>query len=445
MSKESFTLPTAESLVVEFKAAWSNTVKSTFCSFVNTAGGTIYLGIDDEGTIVGVSNPDEVERAALSVCRFAMQPPCDNLFRTERRDIAGKVVVIVHVAEGDKTPYSVTVKDEGRSRRRVIYIRKGSCDLEVNDDELRALYRKSNPTPYELQTSRSQDLSFDTLSRYFEAAEIPFQPKHYPTLGITNNLGFFTHLGFWLSDQSTVETRVGFFKGTDKASQTDGIYTFAGCIVDQYSKIRQLLSNRFGFAYEIAPYRLNRDGTRNEVKDYPENAVREALINMFAHRDYSREGQQAFVSSFSDHLEFLSFGGLPAGCDEEHLLEGVSSPRNAHLAELLMRLSAMEKYGIGIPTIFGAYKPFGLIPELICRPTMIKILLPKIVRFHTDLTEREQSVVDFLRSNPDSPSKAVQAFLGKSPATAVNTLISLQKKQVVVKVGAGRTTRYRLK
>lgn len=259
--------------MVEFKAAWSNTVQSTFCSFVNTAGGTIYLGIDDEGTIVGVSDPDEVERAALSVCRFAMQTPCDNLFRTERRDIDGKVVVIVHVAEGDKTPYSVTVKDEGRSRRRVIYIRKGSCDLEVNDDELRALYRKSNPTPYELQTSRSQDLSFDTLSRYFEAAEIPFQPKHYPTLGITNNLVFFTHLGFWLSDQSTVETRVGFFKGTDKASQTDGIYTFAGCIVDQYSKIRQLLSNRFGFAYEIAPYRLNRDGTRNEVKDYPENAV----------------------------------------------------------------------------------------------------------------------------------------------------------------------------
>ena len=136
--------------------------------------------------------------------------------------------------------------------------------------------------------------------------KFPFNPSTIRRWALPITCFFFTHLGFWLSDQSTVETRVGFFKGSDKASQTDGIYTFADCIVDQYSKIRQLLSNRFGFAYEIAPYRLNRDGTRNEVKDYPENAVREALINMFAHRDYSREGLQAFASSFSDHLEFLS-------------------------------------------------------------------------------------------------------------------------------------------
>ena len=188
MSKESFTLPTAESLVVEFKAAWSNTVKSTFCSFVNTAGGTIYLGIDDEGTIVGVSNPDEVERAALSVCRFAMQPPCDNLFRTERRDIDGKVVVIVHVAEGDKTPYSVTVKDEGRSRRRVIYIRKGSCDLEVNDDELRALYRKSNPTPCKQLLTKVRSFIVTVLSRRLNIRLVLLQPLRHQLISQTEQV-----------------------------------------------------------------------------------------------------------------------------------------------------------------------------------------------------------------------------------------------------------------
>ncbi len=143
-------------------------------------------------------------------------------------------------------------------------------------------------------------------------------------------------------------------------------------------------------------------------------------------------------------MELVSFGGLPPDSDEAHLREGISVPRNARLADLLMRLSAMEKYGIGIPTIFGAYQPLGLEPRLICAPTLIKIILPRVRAFPVNLTEREQQVTDFLKKNPDASSRAVQDFLGMSYATRFNTLQALLKKNVIARTGSGRTTRYRL-
>lgn len=435
-------LPAFESVLVAFESQWSDTAQEICCAFANTSGGALYFGIADNGEVVGVSHPDEVERSVLSVFRFAMQPPCDNLCRTERLIIANKIVVVAHVAEGSRSPYSVTMKTKGGAKRRIVFVRRGPANREASDEELRALYRKSDPTPYELQTAREQDLTFETLAQFFKAADIAFSEKNYATLGITNRLGFFTHLGFWLSDECTVETRVGFFLGEDKTSQTDGLFTFTGCIIDQYNKIRALLHNRFGFSHQIAPFQLTRKGTRDEISDYPENAVREALVNLFAHRDYSKEGLQAAVSVFSNRMELVSFGGLPPDCDEAHLLEGISVPRNARLADLLMRLSAKEKQGIGIPAIFGAYKPFGLEPQLVCAPTLIKIILPRIKAFPVNLTEREQQVVDYLKKNPDASSRAVQDFLGMSYATTFNTLQALLKKNLVVRTGSGRTTRY---
>ncbi len=444
MSEHPSTLPVNESVLVEFKAQWSDTAKEACCAFANTSGGVIYFGVADDGEVVGVSHPDEIERSVLSVFRFAMQPPCDPLCRTERLTIAGKTIVVAHVAEGSRSPYSVTVKPRGGAKRRIVFVRRGAVNQEASDEEVRSLYRKSDPTPYELQTDREQALSFETLAQFFKAADVAFSEKNYATLGITNRLGFFSHLGFWLSDQCTVQTRVGFFKGEDKTSPTDGLFTFTGCLVEQYHKIQTLLHNRFGFSHPIAPFQLTRKGTRDEVSDYPENAVREALVNLFAHRDYSKEGLQAAVSVFSDRMELVSFGSLPPDGDEAHLLEGISVPRNARLADLLMRLSAMEKYGIGIPTLFGAYKPYGLAPQLICAPTLIKIILPRIKSFPVNLTEREQRIVDYLKNNPDASSSAIQAVLAMSYATTYNSLQSLLEKHVISRTGSGRTTRYRL-
>jgi ATP-dependent DNA helicase RecG len=334
--------------------------------------------------------------------------------------------------------------DRGRKERKC-YLRHGSSDYESTEDELRDLYRKGNPIPYEMRTARHQELTFEALSRFFESSGIDFSESKFPILGIQNETGFFTNLGFWVSDQSTVETRLGFFSGTNKGSPVNGLQTFMGCIIEQYDKIRRTLYNRFGYSYEIPAFTLNRDGTRNEVREYPEAAVREALINMFAHRDYSLENTQAFVSCFTDHLEMLSFGGLPAGVDEYQLKEGISIPRNRRLAELLMRLSAMEKYGLGIPLMYSSYEPFGLEPKIIVEAKMLKIILPKITLNYSGLSERQQSIVHFLRKNGASTRAAIQAHLGKSYGTTMSELRPLLARGILEKTGGGKETQYKIK
>lgn len=436
-------IPAAEGPTVEFKLAWSDTAKESFDAFLNTSGGQVFFGVTDDGDVVGVDNADLVERSIISVFRFAMHPQADSLCKVTRSSINGKTVVIAHVLEGANPPYFVTVsKDQVKSRR--CYMRHGSSNFEVNDEELKALYRKADPTPYELKPSLEQDLSFTALEKYFTAAGIEFSENKYRVLGLTTPSGFYTNLAFWVSDQSTIQTRVGFFSGTNKATNAGGILTFQGCIVDQYNRIRQLLNNRFGFSYEIAAFDLRRDGTRNEVKEYPEAAIREALVNMFAHRDYSITAPST-ITCFSDRIELLSFGGLLPGADPELLRLGASMPRNPMLADMLLRLSAMEKYGIGIPLMFASYEPYGLEPKLLEFPRALMIVLPKITLHPEHLNAVEKEVFAFLRRNGPVGRSEIQAALHRSYGSTINTLNSMTDKGVIVREGSGRLTRYRIR
>lgn len=440
---DAFQIPAAEGPTVDFKQTWSDTAKESFNAFLNTSGGQVFFGVNDNGNVVGVDDADLVERSIGSVFRFAMHPQASTLCRVTRSEINGKIVVAAHVIEGPNPPYFVTVT-KNRTKSRRCYLRHGSSNFEVNDEELKALYRKADPTPHELKPSLEQNLSFATLEKFFSAAGIEFSENKYRVLGLTTPSGFYTNLAFWVSDQSTVQTRVGFFSGTDKASNAGGILTFEGCVVDQYNRIRQLLNNRFGFSYEIAAFDLRRDGTRNEVKEYPEAAIREALVNMFAHRDYSIAAPST-ITCFSDRIELLSFGGLLPEADPELLRLGASMPRNPMLAEMLLRLSAMEKYGIGIPLMFSSYEPFGMEPKLLEFPRALMIVLPKITLHPDHLNAVEMEVFEFLRRNGPAKRSEIQAALNRSYGSTINTLNSLADKGVIVKEGAGRLTRYRIR
>lgn len=437
------TIPPAESSVVEFKREWTETVRETFCSFLNSHGGRVYFGVSDDEIVVGIDKTDEISRTVHSIFKFAIHPPAESYVQTKTVKIKDKDVVIVTVLEGPEPPYYVSIKDNNK-KERVCYIRQGSSSYEANDKEIRSLYRKGNPVPYEKRASANQNLTFHTLAEYFKKANVQFDERKYQTLGLKDLNGFFTNVGLWLSDQCTAETRVGFFLDKTKASESDGIYTFSGCIFEQFSKIRDLLRNRFGFKNTIEPYTLNSEGYRNEVSDYPELAIREALINLFAHRDFSLDNAQATVSSFSDRLEFLSFGGLPQGVSKEMMLLGISIPRNKTLADILMRLSAMERYNLGIPTIFATYENFSVKPALVCAHEYIKLDLPRLQQIPSDLSERENAIVSYLKQNGASSRKQLQDFVKVSYGTVINTLRSLEAKKIVVKQGAGRDTKYAL-
>ena len=70
---DSIQIPSAEGPQIEFKPEWTETAKECFCAFLNTSGGKVFFGVDNEGQVVGIDNPDLVERSILSVFRFARE------------------------------------------------------------------------------------------------------------------------------------------------------------------------------------------------------------------------------------------------------------------------------------------------------------------------------------------------------------------------------------
>ncbi|MCI5850891.1 MAG: BlaI/MecI/CopY family transcriptional regulator, partial [Sutterellaceae bacterium] len=389
---------------------------------------------------------DELERSIVSAFRFSMKPPCGELCRTERIHVGKMLVIAARVLEGPETPYYVTLRQNGREQS-LCFLRHGSENREATDQEVRGLYQKSRPVPLEEQPSPVQELTFSTLKKYFDAAGVEFTEGRYPILGLVDRTGFFTNLGLWVSDQSNVETRLGFFSGTDKASGVEGISTLTGSIVSQCDAILGKLSGRSGYSFRMDAHVIGEDFAQDEPREYPAVAVREALASMFAHRDYgfSASSAQAFVGSFSDHLEFLCFGEFSGGAEEDQIREGVSIPRNRKLAGLLARLCCPDRHGLGIPLMYASYRPSGLEPSIEVTPHLFRIQLPRITGDYSALSERERAVLGFLRTHGPALRREIQESLGKSLATTLTVLELLTKKQFVVKAGTGRNVRYRIK
>ena len=94
---------------------------------------------------------------------------------------------------------------------------------------------------------------------------------------------------------------------------------------------------------------------RTDIRDYPQIAVREALLNLLVHREYSFSAS-ALISIFTDRIEFVSIGGLVPGIDLEDIMVGISVCRNQNLANVFYRLQLIEAYGTGISKIMKAYE-----------------------------------------------------------------------------------------
>ena len=416
----------------------------TFCAFLNTHGGEVYFGVADDGRVVGVRSPEDVVRSVHAVIKSSIEPDASQQCRTRTIVVDGRSVVVAAVLEGRKPPY--WVKDAPKDGRpaRCCYPRKGPRSYLAAEDELRNLFRKGDPTPCELRVSARQDLSFEAAAKYFERAGAALSAHEYGVLGLTNQAGLFTNLAYWLSDQCAAQTRVGFFSGTDKASEHTGILTFSGSILEQCHRILMLLNDRFGFSAGLPTFDWRSDGSKQEVTAYPEAAIREALVHAFFQRDFSIPSPST-ISCFSDRMEFLSLGGLRPEADSELLRLGAWIPRNPKLAELLLRLSGLDKYDIGTPLMYSSYAPYGLAPKLQAFPRAFLIALPKISLLPGNWNGAEAQILEFLRRHGPAKRAAIQSLLGKSYGFVISTLNAMAGKGAIVRDGVGRSTKYRIR
>lgn len=415
---------------IEFKVGFTEEIYKEVIAFANTAGGIIYIGIDDKGNAVGLTNVDDEYTRITNGIREAIMP--DVTMFVQFKIQANKVVSIT-VSEGTNKPYYL--KGKGLKPNGV-YVRQGASSVPASPEQIRQMIKDSDGDNFEELRSLAQNLTFESAEKAFGKYNVDFSPEKYRVLGLVQkDAGIFTNLALLLSDQCAHTTKVAVF--SDKANTVfKDNREFGGSIFKQ-------LEETFSYLMLCNKTQSIIKGlTRIDKKDYPDEAVREALLNALIHRDYSFSG--SIIININDKkIEFISIGGLLPGLSPDDIRSGISQPRNKNLAEVFHRLRLIESYGTGIRRIYSLYEDCPEQPHIEITSNTFKIVLPNKNAYpFIENTSQIQRVMDYISEHGQITDSELEALLSVKKTRAYNIVQEMQKRNLIRIVGRGKEKRY---
>ena len=263
------------------------------------------------------------------------------------------------------------------------------------------------------------------------------------TLGLVTQDGVYTNLGLLLSDQCVHTIKAAVFQGT-KQSEFKDRKEFSGSLFQQMNEV-----------YDFIDFRNQTHSTFNKLyridrRDYPETAVREALMNLLVHREYSFRAS-TFISLYADRLEFTSIGGLVSGVTLKDVTMGISVCRNTKLANVFYRLELIEAYGTGLIKIMDAYEGTGLTPQIETSDNAFKIILPNLnampetekpIQAITEEVSPEEKVIALTKERGAVTRKEVEILLDIRQSSCGRLLKKMTENGLLIQEGKGKNTRY---
>ncbi|WP_130862820.1 RNA-binding domain-containing protein [Bacilliculturomica massiliensis] len=437
-----------ESKTTEFKRKYVDDIKNTIVAFANCDGGTLYIGVDDDGTVCGVENVDSTMLRVTNVIRDAVRPDV-TMFVECRNDIMDeKQIVCVTVQRGTARPYYLHGKG---IRPEGVYVRQGASTVPATDAAILNMIKETSGDSYEAARSLDQNLTFDKAADFFRKRKVGFGKAQMRTLHLIGEDEMYTNLAFLLSEQCTHMIKLAVFEGSKKSVFKDR-RELSGSLLEQ-------LEEAFDYIDRFNRTRAEFSGLdRLDMRDYPPEAIREALLNAIVHRDYSFSGA-ALISIFEDRIEFVTIGGLVKGITLDDVKLGVSVLRNQYLANIFYRLRLIEAYGTGILKINECYDDYAVKPVIETTDNAFKITLPN-TNFHAEeqksknlhkvnettswskKQERVNTILELCRSKGSIVRSDVEMALGVSQSTAILLLRELNDEGVLFKKGKAKNLRY---
>lgn len=325
-----------------------NQLKAEIVSFLNSQGGTILLGVDDDGNKIEHSEKKYKQwEETISTWIFsAFYPSVVNLI-----EIKIDKVFAISVKKGTNKPYYY--KDGEGFNAKGVYIRVGSTKRLANYEEIQRMMIASKSEKYEKLLSENQNLTFEYVRMKLKEKDIEFDPKGSALL---NTDGKYNNAALFLSDQNPTVSKFAVFQGMDVSVFLDK-KEFTGSIMKQLDDILYFsnLSNKKKIIITGKPQ-------RDEYEDIPKRALREAICNCFCHRDYSLSGDIK-VEYYDDRVMIFSPGSLPSGLTVEDIKDGMTAKRNQILVDALDKADFIENYASGVRRIFKDYEDYDKKPE----------------------------------------------------------------------------------
>ena len=430
-----------ESEVVELKAEVVGDICKEVIAFANTKGGTLYIGVSNDGSVEGVKNADQVILQLNNMIRDSIKPDVTMFVGYKTQHVGDKDIIAVTIQKGTDRPYYLGSKGLKPSG---VYVRNGTSSDPATDTAIRRMIKETDGDSFESMRSLEQNLSFEAAKKQFEKQNIPFDSAKMQTLGMISADGIYSNVALLLSDQCPSTIKAATFSGEDKGSFQDR-REFGGSLFQQMEELYSYLDMR-------NQTKATFDGLyRIDTRDYPENALREALLNSLVHRDYSFRAS-TLVSVYADRIEFVSVGGLPSGIELDDIMLGLSVCRNPKLAAIFYRLQLIEAYGTGMPKIMNAYTESESKPKIEVSSNAFKITLPNrnTGANHAEtlvgtIKGDEKRILDFIGSHGYIVRSDVDRLLEVSQATANRILKRMVAEGLIYQDGNGRKTKYRRK
>ena len=429
-----------ENEFIELKRELTQDIKKEIIAFANTNGGTIYVGIEDNGKIIGLKNSAQDLEAISGMIREGIKPDLTLLTKIYIESIEEKKVLIINITEGLSKPYYLSEKG---MKSNGVFVRHGTSSVPTSDENIKKLLSENNNSLFEKSVSKVQNLNLDYAYSIFKEKGITIDTSKEKTLNITNNDDLYTNLGLLLSDECQFIIKCAIYNGTDKIEFKDR-REFSGSVLKQMVDCFEYLSMFNRTKGKIVGL------DRIDIKDYPDYALRETVLNAIIHRDYNFQGS-ILIHMFDDRIEILSLGGLVKGISLNDILMGVSEPRNPNLANVFFRLNYVESFGTGIDRIVKSYEKYNKFPQFKNSNNGFLVILPNINymelaknKTNINIYSQEELILNYVKKYGSITRIVAQDILKTGRTRTGNIINKLLESGMLIKEGIGKNTRYKL-
>ncbi|NNM59332.1 MAG: DeoR family transcriptional regulator [Legionellales bacterium] len=447
---------------MEFKKSTTQlkSAAESLCAFLNTHGGLVFIGVLQNGDVVGQHISDATQQEIANLMQKFEPHASINISYISVPNTDKKVIVMQALPHPNEKPYIF----DGRP-----YYREQSSTIQMPQSryQQQLIHRQNHPLAWDKQTATDyamEDLDHERIINVFQQS---IKRERIPANSATDDI----HEILWrmklLRENKLTNAAVVLFC-------KEAMPLYSQCLVklasfrDQTKRdfidSQQIYGNLF-YLYEISQEFLRRHTSiashfistsdeRIDIPDYPLLAVREALINAFCHRDYATIGGAVTVSIYPDSLEITSHGNLPNGLTPELLkVRHDSQPRNSLMADVLYRCGLIETYGTGTQEIVRICQEEGRPePDFIERANVVVVKMykasikqPQKQSQQNELSERQKTILTLLENQPFLTNQQIMAELKLAERTLRRDLVSLSSLSLIESKGVGRAKEWFIK
>lgn len=424
----------------EFKEILNDKLEKEIVGFLNTNGGNLYIGINNNSEVIGIKdNIDKVQLEIKDRLKNNILPSTLGLFDIEIENIDGKNIIHISVAGGIERPYYI--KKKGMTPEGC-FIRIGSSTEKMSEEQIRHLYSNRTRNSIRNIVSPIQQLTFSQLKIYYEENGYTINDNFLRQLDFVMEDGKYNYLAYLLSDNNNVSIKVATYSGSDAYDLIENEeYGFCSLIkatkkvIDKFDLINKTFSKITG-------------AERKELKMFDKVAIREAIVNAIVHNKWELENPPKF-EIFSDHISITSTGGLPSEVTKEEFLMGYSFPRNPELMRVFKDLDLVEQLGTGIIRILRVYDKdvYEFTPNFIrvnFKFNEYNSLIDNNIIKNNDLNETQNKVLQLIKENSRITQKEMMGSLNVARATITRTISYLKENGYIDRIGSDRDGYWRL-